>query len=307
MNVIFIDDEWESYIAICTVIEHHYASQNVTKFKSAHDALDYVRKQPLSVDLAIIDEVLTGDFNGIKLGRALSELAPYISLVMLTGHASLDLCKNAMRAGFQDFLDKSSDILPAEKFLNLLKQIDESASVRAKLNLKREAMDLKYKLQTLKVELNKTQLQVPFAPARRRQDPTSTVARMLAMQEQALKIAHEATVVIDGDTLAMAILMLEKDMPLNAEIMNDLKMHKPEVSLKKYGIDCEKPRAKVGMRFQFFNADVINPAGIEAYQLLSTKPHDYAHSIRKARNRSDGQRQMETFIDELVNTYMSEV
>jgi NtrC-family two-component system response regulator AlgB len=120
LNVLVVDDEpnIRKLLSVSLVTDGHV----VTTVNNARDALaESVRK---SFDLALVDLRLGAD-TGLDLVPKLVAQSPWLRVVVITAHASIDTAVEAIRRGASDYLPKP--FTPAE--LGLV--IDRVAQVRA--------------------------------------------------------------------------------------------------------------------------------------------------------------------------------
>ncbi len=74
---------------------------------SGEEALQYL--QAKAIDVAVLDVRMPG-MDGITVLREIKKLNPLIEVLMLTGHASLEVALEGMRAGAFDYLMKPAEI-----------------------------------------------------------------------------------------------------------------------------------------------------------------------------------------------------
>lgn len=302
MTVLFIDDEYEQMRNFCMSLEEYFGSGQVYKVKSAEKAIELLEDNPFLIDLAIIDHKLQGTQNGLELGRNINNKFPYIPLIMLTGYPDLQRCTEAMQIGFSDFLDKSTDIINEALLEKSLNRITSLSSVKAKIELKQQLQDTRLRIKNLCAQINKARIDIPYKSKRpRREKKIPTMEEMLLFQEKVFEVARDGDIEIDGDTLAIGMLILENKLDLDVPSLQFVKESRIDLSVSKFNIKFKKPRATVQMRLQFFQDDIISDAGILAVQLLKANPNAYKLSIAKAKNKGRG---METFIDELVSMFL---
>lgn len=70
-------------------------------------ALDYLAENP--VDVVVLDVKMPG-MDGIDCLRKIKERFPLVEVVLLTGHASLDVAISGMELGAFDYLMKPADV-----------------------------------------------------------------------------------------------------------------------------------------------------------------------------------------------------
>jgi DNA-binding NtrC family response regulator len=74
---------------------------------SGEEALQYLEAKP--IDVAVLDVRMPG-MDGLTALRKIKKLDPLIEVIMLTGHASLEVALEGMRAGAFDYLMKPAEI-----------------------------------------------------------------------------------------------------------------------------------------------------------------------------------------------------
>ena len=80
---------------------------NVVGVSSGGEALQYL--QANEIDVAVLDVRMPG-MDGITVLREIKKLNPLIEVIMLTGHASLEVALEGMRSGAFDYLMKPAEI-----------------------------------------------------------------------------------------------------------------------------------------------------------------------------------------------------
>ena len=80
---------------------------NVAGVSSGEEALQYLQAKP--IDVAVLDVKMPG-MDGLTVLREIKKLDPLIEVIMLTGHASLEVALEGMRAGAFDYLMKPAEI-----------------------------------------------------------------------------------------------------------------------------------------------------------------------------------------------------
>jgi DNA-binding NtrC family response regulator len=80
---------------------------DVRGVSSGEEALQYLQAKP--IDVAVLD-VRMPRMDGLTALRKIKKLDPLIEVIMLTGHASLEVALEGMRAGAFDYLMKPAEI-----------------------------------------------------------------------------------------------------------------------------------------------------------------------------------------------------
>lgn len=104
LEILIVDDEEaiRETLAMCFAEDDHEIHQAAT----VQEALEVVDREV--VDLAFVDLRL-GDDSGLDLIPELKEKAPWLKIVLLTAHASVQSAVEAMRRGAVEYLEKPVD------------------------------------------------------------------------------------------------------------------------------------------------------------------------------------------------------
>ena len=104
-TALFVDDE-EDFLA--TVIKRlKKRNINVKGVRSGEEALQELARHP--VDVVVLDVRMPG-MDGIETLREIKKRFPLVEVVMLTGHASMEVAIEGMELGAFDYLMKPADI-----------------------------------------------------------------------------------------------------------------------------------------------------------------------------------------------------
>jgi DNA-binding NtrC family response regulator len=104
-NVLLVDDELEFLETLVKRLTKR--GLNISTAKSGEDALAIIRGQ--AIDVAVLDVRMPG-IDGIQTLREIKKLDPLMEVIMLTGHASLEVAIAGMELGAFDYLMKPADI-----------------------------------------------------------------------------------------------------------------------------------------------------------------------------------------------------
>jgi DNA-binding NtrC family response regulator len=104
-RVLLVDDERD----FLEVLTRRLSKRDVKVdgVSSGEEALQYLQARP--IDVAVLDVRMPG-MDGITLLREVKKLNPLIEVIMLTGHASLEVALEGMRSGAFDYLMKPAEI-----------------------------------------------------------------------------------------------------------------------------------------------------------------------------------------------------
>ena len=104
-RVLLVDDERDFLEVLTRRLSKR--DVNVDGVSSGEAALQYLQERP--IDVAVLDVRMPG-MDGITLLREIKKLNPLIEVIMLTGHASLEVALEGMRSGAFDYLMKPAEI-----------------------------------------------------------------------------------------------------------------------------------------------------------------------------------------------------
>ena len=104
-RVLFVDDE----VDFLETITKRMQKRHVIAFgaKSGEEAVAWLKEQ--TVDVVVLDVRMPG-MDGIQTLRAIKSAHPLLEVIMLTGHASLEIAKEGMQLGAFDYLMKPIDL-----------------------------------------------------------------------------------------------------------------------------------------------------------------------------------------------------
>ena len=104
-NVLLVDDEVEFLDTLVKRIRKR--NVDVSGVRSGEDALLFMKKG--LVDVVVMDVRMPG-MDGIQTLRELKKVHPLVEVIMLTGHASLEVAIEGMELGAFDYMMKPIDI-----------------------------------------------------------------------------------------------------------------------------------------------------------------------------------------------------
>ncbi len=104
-NVLLVDDEAEFLETLVKRLRKR--KLNAMGAKSGEEALEVLRAQP--VDVVVLDVKMPG-MDGIETLREIKRHSPLVEVIMLTGHANMEVAITGMELGAFDYLMKPMDI-----------------------------------------------------------------------------------------------------------------------------------------------------------------------------------------------------
>jgi DNA-binding NtrC family response regulator len=104
-NVLLVDDEVEFLETLVKRLTKR--GLNISTAKSGEDALKIIGGK--EIDVAVLDVRMPG-MDGIQTLRKIKKIEPLMEVIMLTGHASVEVAIQGMELGAFDYLMKPADI-----------------------------------------------------------------------------------------------------------------------------------------------------------------------------------------------------
>jgi len=104
-NVLLVDDESEFLDTLVKRIKKR--NVNAHGVASGEEALAFLNQQPM--DVVVLDVRMPG-MDGIQALREIKQHYPLIEVIMLTGHASLEVAIEGMELGAFDYMMKPIEI-----------------------------------------------------------------------------------------------------------------------------------------------------------------------------------------------------
>jgi len=105
VKILLVDDETEFVDTLAKRLGKR--GMSATARYSADSALDYIAENP--VDVVVLDVKMPG-MNGIDCLSHIKERFPLVEVILLTGHASMDVAVRGMELGAFDYLMKPADL-----------------------------------------------------------------------------------------------------------------------------------------------------------------------------------------------------
>jgi DNA-binding NtrC family response regulator len=104
-SVLLVDDETEFLETLVKRLRKR--NLDVDAVSGGKDALAFLGRKP--VDVVVLD-VKMPDMDGIETLKRIKEMSPDIEVIMLTGHANVEVAIQGMELGAFDYLMKPMDI-----------------------------------------------------------------------------------------------------------------------------------------------------------------------------------------------------
>ena len=104
-RVLFVDDEVDFLDTLLKRMRKRRV--NVSGVKSGEEALEWFSGN--TADVVVLDVRMPG-MDGIETLKAIKKVNPLIEIIMLTGHANLEVARKGMELGAFDYLMKPIDI-----------------------------------------------------------------------------------------------------------------------------------------------------------------------------------------------------
>lgn len=109
-KVLFVDDETDFLETLIKRMKKR--KLNVSGVKSGEEALEFLKNAEASnepVDIVVMDVKMPG-MDGIQALREVKKICPGVEVIMLTGHACLEVAREGMDVGAFDYLMKPVDM-----------------------------------------------------------------------------------------------------------------------------------------------------------------------------------------------------
>jgi len=104
-NVLLVDDETEFLETLMKRMRKR--NVKVSAAGTGEQALEHLEREP--VDVVVLDVKMPG-MDGIEALRQIKKRHPLVEVIMLTGHASVEVAIQGMEIGAFDYLMKPMDI-----------------------------------------------------------------------------------------------------------------------------------------------------------------------------------------------------
>ena len=106
MKVLFVDDEVDFLEVMVKRLKKR--DLDVTSLSDGNKVIELIEKN--NFDVVVLDVRMPGCKNGIEILKDIKKCRPLVEVVMLTGHALLDVAKEGIENGAFDYMVKPADI-----------------------------------------------------------------------------------------------------------------------------------------------------------------------------------------------------
>jgi len=106
LNILFVDDEEDFREILLKRMKKREV--NASGVSSGEQAIDFLKQN--ETDVVVLDVKMKGGMDGIRALKEIKTLHPLLEVIMLTGHASLEVAKEGMELGAFDYLMKPVDV-----------------------------------------------------------------------------------------------------------------------------------------------------------------------------------------------------
>ena len=127
LKVLLVDDDMQFVETLAKRLKSR--RMEATTALSGDDAIQLLREQDF--DVVILDVVMPGK-DGIETLKEIKSFKPLTEVIMLSGHASLELAIQGMQFGALDFLSKPADIVELVEKINkaFARKVDHEERIR---------------------------------------------------------------------------------------------------------------------------------------------------------------------------------
>jgi DNA-binding NtrC family response regulator len=106
MKVLLVDDE----VNFLDVMVKRLKKRDVdaTGLSDGNQVIEFIEKNDF--DVVVLDVRMPGCKNGIEILKDIKKFRPLVEVIMLTGHALLDVARDGIASGAFDYMVKPADI-----------------------------------------------------------------------------------------------------------------------------------------------------------------------------------------------------
>jgi two-component system cell cycle sensor histidine kinase/response regulator CckA len=176
LRILLVEDNEHDRVAFCRAFQKSEASCEITECVQAEEALERLRADASSFDLAVVDHGLPG-MSGLDLCKEVLKEEIPLPLVILTRKGSEQLAVDALKAGVDDYVTKDAGqgylhLLPVVLSEVLRKHGDRLARKRAEEALQRAHDELEQRVErrTAKLAMTTEQLKLELTERKRAEE-----------------------------------------------------------------------------------------------------------------------------------------
>jgi two-component system cell cycle sensor histidine kinase/response regulator CckA len=176
LRILLVEDNEHDRVAFCRAFQKSEASCEITECVQAEEALERLRADASSFDLAVVDHGLPG-MSGLDLCKEILKEEIPLPLVILTRKGSEQLAVDALKAGVDDYVTKDAGqgylhLLPVVLSEVLRKHGDRLARKRAEEALQRAHDELEQRVErrTAKLAMTTEQLKLELTERKRAEE-----------------------------------------------------------------------------------------------------------------------------------------
>jgi two-component system cell cycle sensor histidine kinase/response regulator CckA len=176
LRILLVEDNEHDRVAFCRAFQKSEASCEITECVQAEEALERLRADASSFDLAVVDHGLPG-MSGLDLCKEVLKKEIPLPLVILTRKGSEQLAVDALKAGVNDYVTKDAGqgylhLLPVVLSEVLRKHGDRLARKRAEEALQRAHDELEQRVErrTAKLAMTTEQLKLELTERKRAEE-----------------------------------------------------------------------------------------------------------------------------------------
>lgn len=137
INILVADDETDLAEAVAEGLGR--AGYQPLIANSAAQAADIIQNKP--VHIVVTDLVMESDDSGLKVLRTAKARSPDIEVLLVTAHASVQTCRDALKEGAADYIEKPVDL---EHLRATVRQCAEKVMLKRENIALRTQLDLKF-------------------------------------------------------------------------------------------------------------------------------------------------------------------
>ncbi len=152
--VLIIDDERDICLALKGILEDE--GYEVISAFDAKEGMNKIEKE--GPDLVLLD-IWLPDIDGLEVLKQIKKRQPFLPVIMISGHGSVETAVKAMKFGAYDFVEKplswENTIPPIKNALKLSRLAEENISLRQRLPFKYEITGKSPLIQNLREQIKR--------------------------------------------------------------------------------------------------------------------------------------------------------